>query len=269
MDYATELKKECILRGYSLRTYETYLNFVQQYLTFVKKTGLNLSTESVKCYLLSLERAVNTNRLAYASLRFFFKAVLNKPFTLEEVPIKKKEKSLPKVLSKNQIKQMFEKTQNLKHRLIIKLLYSSGLRLQELVNLKREDIDVEKNIIRVRKGKGAKDRITIIGESLKMELLKYYSISDFKTKYVFEGRKGKYSKKSVEEVCKQAGRRIDIKVTPHMLRHSFATHLLESGVDIRYIQALLGHSDVKTTQIYTNVASKKLEQLPNPLDLIE
>lgn len=155
---------------------------------------------------------------------------------------------------------------NLKHRIIIKLLYSSGLRLGELLNLRKADIDFDRNIINVRRGKGGKDRITIISDSLKLDLLKYYSSENFCTGYVIEGRKCKYSKKSVQKVLDQAGRRIGAKVHPHMLRHSFATHLLEHGTDIRHIQKLLGHSDLSTTEIYTKVSNKDIAKIRSPLD---
>jgi len=209
---------------------------------------------------------INTSRLQYASISFFFREILNKPFSFEQVPIKKKENQLPKVISKEKIKQMIDLTENLKHKLIIKLLYSSGIRLQELINLKRKDIDFERGILNVINGKGGKSRITLISENLKLDLLKYYSNNIFKTEYVFEGRNGKYTKKSVQKVLDLAGKKIGIKVTPHMLRHSFATHLLESGTDIRHIQKLLGHSDLKTTEIYTHVSNKDLSNIKSPLD---
>lgn len=261
-----KLKERCILRGLSKQTIKSYIYNVQRFLNFIEKSRLNLTKDSVKSYLLAQNVGINTSRLQYASINFFFREILKKPFSFEEVPIKKKEKQLPKVISKEKIKQIIELTDNIKHRLIIKLLYSSGLRLQELINLKRKDIDFERNILNVKKGKGNKDRTTLISENLKMDLLKYYSNNIFKTEYVFEGRNSKYSKKSVQKVLDLAGKKIGIKVTPHMLRHSFATHLLEAGTDIRHIQKLLGHSDLKTTEIYTHVSTKDLSKIKSPLD---
>ncbi len=261
-----KLKERCILRGFSRTTIKSYLYHVERFLKFLDKSRLNLTKEGVKSYLLAQDVQVNTSRLQYASISFFFKEVLQEPFSLEEIPIKKKEKQLPKVISKEKIKQMIELTENLKHKLIIKLLYSSGLRLQELINLKRKDIDFERNLLNVRRGKGNKDRVTLVSENLKMDLLKYYSNETFKTEYVFEGREGKYTKKSVQKVLDLSGRKAGIKVTPHMLRHSFATHLLESGTDIRHIQKLLGHSDLKTTEIYTYVSNRDLSKIKSPLD---
>lgn len=263
--YLQEVSDMCELKGYSKETQKTYSYCVRSFLEFLHQTRLNLTHSGVKSYLLSLDLSVNSCRLHYAALRFFFKEILNRPFSLEEIPIKKKEKKLPKVISKKQVRELIEKTKNMKHKLIMKILYSTGMRLNELVNLKRQDIDFDKNTVSIRKGKGKKSRITIISKDLNLDLLKYYSNEDLNTDYVFEGRRGRYSKKSVQEVVKQAGKRIGIKLHPHMLRHSFATHLLESGVDMRYIQKLLGHSDVKTTQIYTHVSKKDIQKINNPL----
>ncbi len=267
-DYLKELQELCVLKGFSVQTKKTYLFQVEKFLNFCKKSSLNLSPESVKCYLLSMDLSTNTSRLAYASLKFFFlNILLIKEFT-EKVPVKKKIKLLPKVISKENIKKMLEITKNLKHKIIMELLYSSGIRLNELLNLKRKDLDFDRNIINVRLGKGAKDRITLMSESLKIDLLKYYSTYEFKTEFVLEGRNGKYTKRSVQEVLEQLGKKLDIKLTPHMLRHSFATHLLEQGTDIRHIQKLLGHSDLKTTEIYTHVSNTNLSKIKNPLDNI-
>jgi len=202
--------------------------------------------------------SINSMRLKLASIKFFFASVLKNPISLEEIPSMKKEKKLPKVISKEKIRQIIDETDNLKHKLVIKFLYSSGLRLSELLNLKRNDIDFDRNLIQVRLGKGKKDRITVLSPSLKNDLLKYYSKGIFKTDYVFEGRRGKYSKKSVQKILERIGNKLKIKIHPHMLRHSFATHLLEQGTDIRYIQKLLGHSNLSTTEIYTKVSNSQL-----------
>ena len=267
-DYLQKLKNRCILKGYSNQTIKSYQYNIKRFLEFLNKSGLNLDNNSVKSYLLTLNLSVNSLRLQHASLNFFFKEILKKPFTKEQVPIKKKEKQLPKVISKENIKKIIKHSSNLKHKLIIEILYSSGLRLSELINLKRKEIDFDRNLIHVIKGKGKKDRITLISENLRLDLLKYYSNNIFKTEYVFEGRNGKYTKKSVQKVLDQLGKKIGIKITPHMLRHSFATHLLESGTDIRHIQKLLGHSDLSTTEIYTKVSNKDLSNIKSPLDNI-
>ncbi|NCN52166.1 tyrosine-type recombinase/integrase [archaeon] len=261
-----KLKERGVLRGFSKETIKSYTYHVGRFLDFISKSRLNMSNDSIKRYLLIQNIGINTSRLQYASISFFFREILQKPFSFEQVPIKKKEKQLPKVISKEKVKQMIDLTENLKHKLIIKILYSSGLRLQELINLKRKEIDFERGILNVNKGKGKKDRITLISENLKLDLLKYYSNNIFKTEYVFEGRNGKYTKKSVQKVLENVGKKMEIKVTPHMLRHSFATHLLEQGTDIGHIQKLLGHSDLKTTEIYTHVSTRDLSKIKSPLD---
>ena len=264
--FLSELRNVCVLKGFSSQTIKAYSFCVSRFLDFIVKSSLNLDVLGVKSYLLSLDLSLNSCRLHYVAVSFFFREVLLRPFSLEEVPIKKKPKGLPKVLSKEQIMLLIDSTDNVKHKLLVKMLYSSGLRLQELIDLRRDCIDFDRNIIRVIRGKGNKDRITLFSESIKLDLLKYYSKYDFKTKYVFEGRSGKYTKKAVQKVLDGLGRKIGVGVHPHMLRHSFATHLLESGVDIRFIQKLLGHRDVSTTEIYTKVSSRDLWKIKSPLD---
>lgn len=274
MDYLNkkyEIQKKitnrCKLHRYSKQTIRAYLFHILNYLDYCEKCRFNLSNCSVKSYLLSFDNlAVNSMRLKYASVSFFFREILGEPFSFEQIPIKKKELRLPKVISVEKIRKMIDSCDNIKHRLIVKLFYSSGLRLSELLNLKREDINFDRGVILVRLGKGKKDRVTLLSDSLKDDLLKYYGKMRFRTDYVFEGRNGKYSKKSVQKVMERLGKKLEIKVTPHMLRHSFATHLLEAGTDIRYIQKLLGHSDISTTQIYTHVSNNKLENIKSPLD---
>lgn len=207
------------------------------------------------------KKDANTIRLASAAIDFYTKTILKKIPHFIYIP--KKKQTLPHVLTKEQIKAMINNTQNIKHKLIIELLYSAGLRVSELRNLKFENINFEHNTIRIKQGKGSKDRITIVS---KVTMKKLHILCD--SGYVLKGRKGKYSIKSIRKVVDQAAKRTGIKqkVTPHMLRHSFATHLLEAGTDIRYIQALLGHNRLQTTQIYTRVAHTKLQQIVSPLD---
>ena len=142
--YLTKLRERCILKGYSKQTITAYSFIVTKFLSFINKSALNLNNEGVRSYLLSLNLSVNSARLHYAAIRFFFCDVLHKPFTTDQVPIKKKQKKLPMVLSKEQILTLIKFTDNLKHKLVIKFLYSSGLRLSELINLKRRDIDFDR-----------------------------------------------------------------------------------------------------------------------------
>ena len=264
--FIEKLQERIKLRGFSEQTKKSYCYHVKDFLLFLNKSRLNLNEEGVKSYLLSLNLSNNSVRLKIMAIKFFFLEVLKSSINNFDIPNPKKHKILPKILSKEDIKEIINLNTNLKHRLIIKILYSSGLRLQELIDLKRNCIDFDRNLIFVKSGKGKKDRFTLLSQELKLDLLKYYSSYSFKTDYVFEGRNKKYSKKSVQKILEYSGKKIDKRITPHMLRHSFATHLLESGVDIRYIQELLGHSNVKTTEIYTHVSNKNLQNIKSPLD---
>ena len=147
-------------------------------------------------------------------------------------------------------------------------LYSSGLRVSEIVKVKISDLDTNKLVVLVRQGKGRKDRLSIFAKSMKSLLLEYLCQRKADSKFLFPGRKGHIHVKTVQKVLEQASKKAKLnkKVTPHMLRHSFATHLLEQGTDIRYIQSLLGHRNLKTTEIYTRVSKTRLEKIQNPLD---
>ena len=177
-------------------------------------------------------------------------------------------KKQPVVLSMEEVQKMIAMTGNLKHKLMLSLLYAAGLRRSELLNLKIKDIDISRNVINVRAGKGNKDRQTLLAESLKNQLQDY--LKEYQPKeYLFEGQTGgKYATSSLAKVVKKSAKAAGInkEVTPHVLRHSFATHLLENATDIRYIQELLGHSSIKTTERYTHVANTTQNKITSPLD---
>ena len=265
--YLGEMKNQVVLRGFSRRTLKSYVYCLDKYLCFLMKTSQNPSVTSAKAWLLYLHNKnynTNTIRINSAAILFFFKSVSKqKSVNYFDLPKPKKKKPLPKVLSKEEVKGLLESIKNKKHRLMISLLYSCGLRVSELVSLKREDILLERNLIFIKSGKGRKDRYTLLSEKIKQELLHHLLNTEFNTKYLFEtNRKTKYTIRSIQEILKKSNR----NVSPHMLRHSFATHLLESGTDIRYIQQLLGHSNVSTTQIYLQVSSQELQNIKSPFD---
>ena len=190
------------------------------------------------------------------------------PNRFYEIERPRKESKLPKVISKEEILSIIENTNNIKHRCIVQLLYGSGLRRSELLNLKLDDIDSKRMLVRVVGSKGNKDRLTLLSKTALNDLRKYYTKYEPHI-YLFEGKKGiKYSGASVLKIVKTAAEKARIRttVTPHVLRHSFATHLLESGTDLRQIQVLLGHGSTKTTEIYTHVATNTFESIKNPLD---
>lgn len=172
------------------------------------------------------------------------------------------------MLSEEEVKRVIESIKNLKHKCLIMTCYSGGLRINEALNLKPVDIDSKRMLIRINGGKGKKDRITLLSTRL-LEMLREYYKAYKPSKYLFEGQMGgRYSERSAQEVQQAAARRAHItkKVILHTLRHSFATHLLENGTDLRYIQSLLGHSSPKTTQIYTHITTRGFSQIKNPLD---
>jgi site-specific recombinase XerD len=183
---------------------------------------------------------------------------------------RKRGTSLPKVLSKEEVKALIANAQNIKHKCIISLLYGAGLRRGELLNLKLTDIDSKRMVIVVRNGKGKKDRLTVLSPKLLEDLRIYFKQWQPHT-FLFEGAKGGvYGSTTVNKVVKVAAKNAGIEksVSSHMLRHSFATHLLEDGVDLRYIQSLLGHSSTKTTEIYTQVATHNINNITSPLDVL-
>ena len=162
---------------------------------------------------------------------------------------------------------MIETTNNIKHKLIIKLLYGCGLRVNEIVNLKKEDINFEENLIKINLGKGKKDRFVKLPSSVKEELGYYVKLNN--EDYLFPSNKGgKLTKKTIAKIVQNAAKKAKIKkrVYPHLLRHSFATHLLEQGIDLRIIQKLLGHSSIKTTKIYTQISQASIKNIKSPLD---
>ena len=265
-----KLREELILRGYSQRTLKTYISIVQRFL-YYSRSADNMDENTVRVYLLFLIQegaARETVRLTRAALQFYFLTTAGKHLSLETVPLPKRQKPLPKVLSKEEIKSIFGQITNIKHKLLIMLAYSSGVRVSELVTIHIQDLDTEQNILTIRNGKGGKDRITIFSEGLKKELLLYLCQRKENSSYLFPGRNGHLTVKSVQKIIDLAAKKAYIgkNVTPHMLRHSFATHLLEQGTDIRYIQSLLGHTRLETTQIYTRVARTNIVKIKNPLD---
>ena len=237
-----------LMKGFSKQTIKAYSYWINKF------EKLNITPREFCFKLIKEDKSRETVRLASAAIRFHTRS--------KSYELPKRKKKLPIVLSKREIIKMIEVTKNLKHRLLIMLLYSTGMRISEVLNLRWEHIGDKE--IRIVQGKGNKDRITLLSKKLK-KLLKEF---EKEKGYVLDGRKGKYSYKSAQKVLENASKkaRIKSKVTPHVLRHSFATHLLENGTDIRYIQKLLGHSRLETTQIYVHVSNSSIKNIKNPLD---
>lgn len=205
--------------------------------------------------------------LAVNSIKFFYEVVHGMPNRFYSIERPRKQKQLPNVISKEEVMRLMEHTNNIKHKCVVGLLYSSGLRRGELLNLLVTDIDSKRMMVHIKNAKGNKDRYSILSPSILKDLKEYYKAYR-PSNYLFEGSKGgKYSVTSVLKLIDSAAVRAGIakKVTPHMLRHSFATHLLENGTDLRHIQLLLGHSSTKTTEIYTHVANRSFMDIKDLL----
>jgi len=267
------LETEIKLRGFSRQTAKMYLFYNRKFLDFTKKPPAEVDDEDIKEYLAHMmsDHSLSNASIALikASLKFFYTEILGKNLTRIKTP--KASKKLPVVLSQKEIKYLIDNTENPKHRLLIELLYSTGLRLSECINLRYIDLDLNEGIGWVRLGKGSKDRIFIISEIFKKDLLKYKEkINGDGKGYIFMVNGRKMSPRSIQHAIKISAKRADIEkdVHVHTLRHSFATHLLENGVDIRKIQKLLGHSNLQTTQIYTQVSSEEIKKIKSPLDML-
>ncbi len=260
------------LRKYANNTVKTYVTSFENFMNHYNSKDLDAINEGdVRKYILKLVQEDKSNayiNTAINSIKFYYESVLGMPNRFYEIERPRKEKKLPKILSKEDILRIIANTNNLKHKCIVSLLYSSGIRRNELVNLKITDIDSKRMLIRIESAKGNKDRYTLLSHSLLEDLREYYK--QYKPgKYIVEGMYGKqYTGQSIGKIVLNAAEKAGIKipVTPHMLRHSFATHLLEAGVDLRQIQVLLGHSSSKTTEIYTHVATTTFKKIKNPLD---
>jgi len=261
------------LKGYSKNTIKTYQNEFVQFLIALKTNPVNdCDAQKVRSYILycyeHLKLTENTLHSRLNALKFYFEQVLHREKFFLDIPRPKRHLKLPRTIHQNDIKKMFAATVNLKHNTMLKLCYGMGLRLSEIVNLKIRDIDSNNMQVFLEKGKGKKDRYANLPQSILEQLRKYYK--KYRPKiYLFEGQDGgQYSRRSVQKVFKTALRKAGInkQVGIHSLRHSYATHLLEQGTDIRFIQELLGHNSIKTTLIYTNVTNKSLRNIISPLD---
>ncbi len=265
--YVEKTITELRLRGSSKRTIESYLFFLKPFLEQIESPE-TISLDKVKIYMADLiDKYSNKSRsLAVSSLRFFFKRVIDRPDIFVKLEVPKKEKRLPIVLSAEEVKKLIDSIEHQKSKLIVKMLYSSGLRVSELVNLTPKDLDFSQNIGWVRKGKGSKDRLFKIAESISKQLQRYLSKHP-DNKFVFSGAEP-MSVRNVQFIVTSAAKNAGInkQVSPHTLRHSFATALLDAGENLLVIQQLLGHENLETTKIYTHISQDQLKKVKSPLD---
>lgn len=259
---------------YSESTIRTYSKYFKDFISAFADVNIKtLTPDEINHYIVELieKQKISSSQQNQRinAIKFYYEKVLGRAKIYCNIDRPKKETKLPTVLSKTEIKAIISNCNNLKHKCILSLIYSAGLRRSELINMKVTDIISDRNQVRISQAKGNKDRYSILSAHLLTELREYYK--DYKPKdWLFEGQKpnSQYSASSIRKILEKASIKAGIKrrVTPHMLRHSFATHLLEQGVDLRYIQVLLGHSSSKTTEIYTHVSNLELSKIVNPLD---
>ena len=254
--YLQKLSEELMLRRHSRQTEKAYTSIIRNFLY----SGLQ-----PREYLLKYsDKSRSAMRSVYFALKFFYENALRQKFD-EKIPLAKNKEKLPAVLNMEEVNSMLEATLNLKHRLVLMFLYYTGIRLNEVVNLKWEDIDFQRGLIHLKTAKGEKERVIFLHDRLK-KFIEYFNIK--KEGLILISNLGKkYDGRTIQMIVRHAAGKAEIgkKVTPHTLRHSFATHLLEAGADIRHIQKLLGHSNLQTTQIYTHVANKDIKKLANLL----
>jgi integrase/recombinase XerD len=259
---------------YSPQTIKSYTSIFTDFINFVNEPNCaNISEEQIKTYLMHLVKrnvSASYQNQAVNAIKFYFEKVLGQERKYYQIDRPFKENKLPSVLSIEEVKAIIHCIDNLKHRCIIQVIYSAGLRIGELCNLKIQDIDKNRMLIHIKGGKGKKDRYTLLSPQILQHLREYY-IQYQPKEYLFEGQLGgAYSERSIQIIFNVACQKAKIlkPATVHTLRHSFATHLLENGTDLRYIQSLLGHSSSKTTEVYTHVTTKGFNQIKSPFDLM-
>jgi len=268
-EYLAKLKE---LR-YSQNTLETYKHMFEEFINHFEDVEIDDITDVMIVdflrYLVN-ERNISGSyqNQSINAIKFYYERVRGGQRKIYTIDRPRKEMMLPEVLSEDEIVKILDATDNLKHKAILMTIYSAGLRISELINLRIKDIDSKRMQIRVEQAKGKKDRYTLLSTKT-LEVLRNYFLEYKPTVWIFEGAKGeRYARRSIQEILKKSVDKVGIKkrITVHTLRHSFATHLLEAGTDIRYIQSLLGHSSGKTTEIYTHITTKGFDQIKSPLD---
>ena len=260
------LRRELEIRNFSKKTVKSYIYSAKKFLEYAKNNELN--EETVKNYLQNIIKRQNPSTVSVnlSAIEFLFEKTLNIKL---KIPHPKRNKTIPEILTPEEIKKMIDSTSNIKHKLILKILYGCGLRVSEVVNLKKEDVNFSENLIKIKLAKSRKDRFVKIPDSIKEDLGSYFKLE--KDDILFPSNcGGKLTTATIQAIVENSAKKAGIQknVHPHTLRHSFATHLLEQGTDLRIIQKLLGHSDIKTTQIYLQVSQQSIKNVRSPLDNI-
>jgi site-specific recombinase XerD len=269
--YIDRLKTELHSRKYSQRTISMYIHFNKALCRWLQKTPPEVTDRDIKDYLAHLDRerkfSSSSMNLALSAIRFFYNIVLKRSLGLDQFR-PSGGKRLPEVLARSEVQQLLDLEKNPKHRLLLMITYSSGLRVSEVVSLRKRDVDFSRRAILVRKSKGRKDRYTLLSERAADFIQEYCSLFDINN-WLFPGHEGHVSIRTAQHIFDKALRNAHIEkdLSIHSLRHTFATHLLENGTDIRYIQGLLGHANISTTERYAHVARRALLRIRSPLDV--
>lgn len=267
-------KQWMLSRRYSENTIGTYCDALTTFLRFYRKKEISeITNEDIVLfnnnYILKNKLSSSFQNQVVNAIKLFFKTIESRSLDLELIHRPKRAHVLPNVLSKEEIKQLLSAHVNIKHKAMLSLIYSCGLRRSELLNLKLTDIDSKRGLVIIKQAKGRKDRVAPLSEKM-LALLREYFLACKPKEWLFEGQSGigKYDERSLASVLKQALEKCGIQkpVTLHWLRHSYATHLLENGTDLRYIQEILGHSSSRTTEIYTHVSNKSIQKIVSPFD---
>lgn len=270
--YVEMYSRDLRLRNYSQRTIENYCSQVKLFLQYFEKVATKpseISEARIKEWLLSA-KCINSQKHMMCAVKLFYELTGKQPFKFKNIKFPRPERKLPEVLSQQEVQMMFDVCVNLKHKTILALLYSSGIRVSDLLNLRWSDIDRHRGVIHIKQGKGNKDRMVPLSESLIPLLEKYYK--EYKTKtFVLSGQFGdQYSAKSVSEVLKQLACKAGIRkrVWTHQMRHNCFTHMVENGIDINLIQKIAGHNSPKTTHLYTQISNRVIANIKTPLQFI-
>jgi site-specific recombinase XerD len=267
--WSDQFKKDLLVKNYSLNTIENYVSQIISFLSYYEKEynhPSHIPQEKIKDYLLSAN-CTNSQKHRHSAIKLFFTLTIHQQFKFRFIKYARSEKKLPQVIDKDFIISQLSKIENIKHKAILSLCYSVGLRVSEITNMKIEDIDSKRMLIHIKNAKGKKDRIVPLSQII-LELLRVYFLEHKPNIWLFNGQNStkesplQYSIKSCQEIFKKY---IDPKSHIHILRHSSATALLESGTDLRVIQEILGHSSSKTTEIYTHVSKNHLSKVNLPI----
>ena len=271
-DFLKKLETELKISQNSAYTIRNYIDSNRAMIDFAKKEPEQIAEDDVKSFMAEklAGKASSSVILFLSALKYAYSNILKKDITAG-IKRPKKEKRIPNVLTKEEVKKLLDACKNRKSRLMLSLLYAAGFRVSELVSLKHSDLSFDEKTGHIRQAKGKKDRIFNIPNFL-MDALKEQAEMQKQSgqEFLFSGARGRLTERNIQKIVKNAAKKAGIQkdVHPHTLRHSFATHLLESGTDIRYIQALLGHSSISTTEIYTHVSSEALKKIASPIDVL-